>query len=132
MNPKEVREALRSLIHGRGVRRASHSLLLDGTDTTPIFRETLIQEGFTPAIVDQVEICPGERIPAFFIDSGVAHFGWIFWEVFFPGRMRKIFGSITRNEKGDWAIVLGKGSRRPVYANATIKESMDLERPSEF
>jgi hypothetical protein len=82
--------------------------------------------------VNEIEIDPGERVPAFFVDRSVAHFGWIFWEVFFPGRKRKIFGSAARDEKGDWAIVLGRGNREVVYANALLKESMDLEHPSQF
>ncbi|HYK87697.1 MAG TPA: hypothetical protein VE398_02935 [Acidobacteriota bacterium] len=132
MNSEEVREALQSLIRGRGVRRGCHNLSLEGTDATPLFLETLIQEGYRPARVDEIKIEPGERVPAFYVDNGTAHFGWIFWEVFFPGRKRKIFGSVVKNEKGDWAIILGRGSRDIVYVNAGLKELMDLERPSEF
>jgi hypothetical protein len=114
------------------VRRGSHELLLEGRDTTPLFLETLFLEGFKPACVDEMEISPGERIPAFFIDGGIAHFGWIFWEVFSPGRMRRIFGSVARNEKGDWAIVLGKGNKQILYTNIELKELMDVEHPSAF
>lgn len=114
------------------MRRASHELLLEGSDTTPLFLETLFLEGYRPACIDEIEISPGERVPVFFIDRGIAHFGWIFWEVFSPGRMRKIFGSVARNKKGDWAIVLGKGNKQILYANTGIKELMDVEHPSEF
>jgi hypothetical protein len=132
MNTEEVRQAFESLIRGRGVRRGSHELLLEGRDTTPLFLETLIVEGFQPVCVDEIGISPGERVPAFFVDRGTAHFGWIFWEVFSPGRMRKIFGSAARNEKGDWAIILGRGSKKVLHANPALKQLMDLDRPSEF
>ncbi len=132
MSPKEVHEAFQTLIHGCGVRRGSHELLLDGRDTTPLFAEALIHEGFLPVRVEDIQIVPEERVPAFLIDQGVAHFGWIFWELFTPGRKRKIFGSVTRNEKGDWAIILGRGSRQIVYANPSLREPMDVEHPSEF
>lgn len=132
MDPRELREALRTLILGAGVKRGDHSLQLAGEDATPLFLKVLAEEGFRPERVDEIDIKPGERVPAFYVVDGVAHFGWVFWEVFFPGRMRKIFGSMVRNEKGDWAIILGKGHKAHVYANLSLKEPMDLERPSEF
>ncbi len=132
MSSKEVHEAFQALIHGRGVRRGSHALLLEGRDTTPLFVEALIREGFQPVRVEEIQIAPGERVPAFFVDQRIAHFGWIFWELFSPGRKRKIFGSTCKSEKGDWAIILGRGSRQVVYANPSLREPMDVEHPSEF
>jgi len=44
--------------------------------------------------------------------------------------MRKIFGSVDRNQKGDWAIMLGR--KEIVYVNVTLAEAMDVEHPSEF
>jgi len=132
MEQKEIKEALRSLILGLGVRRGSHDLRVEGEDTTAVFTELLQEEGFLPVILDEVKVQPGERVPAFLVEGFTAHFGWIFWEKFFPKRMRKIYGSVNHNEKGDWSIILGRGSKHKVYANPLLKESMDLEFPSSF
>jgi hypothetical protein len=132
MDREEICAALRNLILGRGVRRGSHSLLLDGTDTTPLFLETLVQEGFLKTLVDEIDIAPGERVPAFLIEEGAACFGWVFWELFSPGRKRKVFASVVRNDKGDWAVIIGRGSKRALFANPRLVEQMDLEHPAEF
>ncbi len=126
----DLTEALLNLIRGSGVRRGSHQLLLDETDATPLFIELLLEEKFELARIEEIAIEPGERVPAFYLEKGTAHFGWVFWEAFFPGRMRKIFGSVHRNEKGDWTIMLGR--KQQVYANLILKEAMDLDHPSEF
>ena len=126
----ELTQALLSLIRGSGVRRGSHQLLIDQTDATPLFIELLRQEKFDLARIEEIAIEPGERVPAFHVDKSTAHFGWVFWEEFFPGRSRKIFGSVDRNPKGDWTIVLGR--KQQVYANLLLKEEMDLQHPSEF
>jgi hypothetical protein len=129
-SPSDLTEALLNLIRGNGVRRGSHQLLLDETDATPLFIELLLEEKFELARIEEIAIEPGERVPAFYLEKGTAHFGWVFWEAFFPGRMRKIFGSVHRNEKGDWTIMLGR--KQQVYANLILKEAMDLDHPSEF
>ena len=67
-------------------------------------------------------------MPAFHLDGSTCHFGWVFWEVFQPGRQRKIFGSVEKNLKGDWAVVLGRSAR--IHANAAGREPMDIDRPS--
>jgi len=131
MNP-EILEALRQLARGEGVKRGSHTLVWDGIDATAQFETVLGESGFQKRTLDEVNVRPGTRIPAFFLDGQVAHFGWIFWEMFFPGRMRKIFGSVLKNAKGDWAVILGKGSDATLFVNLTLAEEMDLERPSEF
>lgn len=71
---------------------------------------------------------PGERVPAFCIMDGKAHFGWVFWEVFSSDRKRKLFGSCMKNTKGDWAIMLARTAM--VYACVDRKELMDIDRPS--
>ncbi len=132
MNPEELREALILLIRGTEVRRASHELSIGGEDATSLFVKLLQEEGYLPATVKKVRIEPGERVPAFYVKDATAHFGWVFWEMFFPDRMRKLFGSAHHNEKGDWAIMLGRGSRETIYANMKLKEATDLHRPSSF
>lgn len=127
MSHDELLEALRALIRGEGVGRASHSLRLEGHDLTPVFCSLLESEGYVEQPVDSIEISLGERVPAFRIEGDVCHFGWVFWELFQPGRRRKLFGSATKNAKGDWALMLGRSAR--VHANQRLKETMDVERP---
>jgi hypothetical protein len=130
MDPGDLEHALRDLIRGDGVRRASHRLEWNGRDVSELFRRILEMEGYAETAVESVPINPGERIPAFHVDSGMAHFGWVFWEVFSPDRKRKIFGSQDRNEKGDWAVILGR--RAVIFAAPARKESMDVDLPSSF
>ncbi len=124
----EIRHALRALILGDGVRRASHELRVDGRDVSAQFQEALRAEGYRETPVEDVDISPGERVPGFYLERGWAHFGWVFWEVFSPERRRKIFGSVSKNAKGDWAIVLARSAR--VYWSPGRKELMDVDRPS--
>ncbi len=128
MRKDEIVQALRDLIRGEGVRRVSHDLNYEGDDLSALFREMLESEGFAPMVVEEVPIEVGERVPAFHIAEGVAHFGWVFWEVFSPDRKRKLFGSQVKNGKGDWAIILAR--RASIYACLSRKESMDVDRPS--
>jgi hypothetical protein len=128
MNVPEVRDALGALIRGDGVGRASHSLLFEGEDLTPLFLSLLAAEGYVEARVESIGIEPGERVPAFHINGTTCHFGWVFWEVFQPGRQRKIYGSVEKNRKGDWAIMLGRSAR--VHANPRRKEAVDSSSPS--
>ncbi len=128
MYRSDVIQALRDLIRGDGVRRASHDLNYDGVDFSPLFTEMLESEGYIPTAVEDIQVEVGERVPAFTIEKGTAHFGWIFWEVFTPDRKRKVFGSEVKNDKGDWAIMLAR--RASVYACPNRKQLMDAERPS--
>jgi hypothetical protein len=125
---EDVLQALRVLIRGDGVRRASHELKVEGRDLSDEFRSLLKSEGYEEIRVEDVPIRPGERVPAFHVDGGQAHFGWIFWELFSEKRKRKLFGSQAKNEKGDWTLVLVHNAR--VYASLSRIELMDVERPS--
>ena len=127
MNESELRDALARLVRGDGVRRGTHSLRIDGSDQTPLFLEALRECGFHSCSVKDVPIQPGQRVAAFFLKAGLAHFGWVFWEVFSMGHQRKIFGSAERNHKGDWAVLLGL--RKEVYVNLESLEEIDLENP---
>ncbi len=130
MQSAELRHAMKTLILGDGVRRSSHELKLDGVDVTNLFRDELRSAGYRETPVEDVDIRPGERVPAFYLHNGCAHFGWIFWEVFSPDRRRKIFGSVSKNAKGDWAIMLAR--KAAVYTCLSRKEPMDVDHPSSF
>lgn len=127
-----MRDALREIVRGKIVKRALHSLAHQGTDLTAVFIEELQQLAYLPTTVGDVDVKPGERVPAFFIDKGTAYFGWVFWEQFTSWRLRKLFGSVIKNTKGDWEIQIPATRATPIYANQTLKLEMDIDHPPEF
>ena len=129
---KELREVLADLIEGKIVKRAMHELRWDTRDVSLEFIEVLKESGYKPMIVDQVDVQPGERIPGFYLVNGTAYFGWVFWEKFSQLRLRKLYGSVVRNAKGDWAIQIPSQRRTIIYANPELKSEMDIENPSGF
>ncbi len=133
---KKLRETFRDIIDGKTVKRAKHELLFSGVDVSNVFLQELEKKNFLPVTVEQVQCEPGERVPAFYVDGADAYFGWVFWEKFTELRLRKLFGSIVRNEKGDWEIQIpalpaGKQthSSKIIYANLHQKLEMDIEHP---
>jgi len=129
---KELREVLSDIIEGKIVKRAKHELRWDKRDVSIEFVEVLQESGYQPMIVDQANVQPGERMPAFYLESGVAYFGWVFWEKFSELRLRKLFGSVVRNAKGDWAVQLPPQRKTIIYVNPRLKTEMDIESPSGF
>ena len=141
MNPKHdapemagdpLREALAEIVGGRSVKRSVHDLAHDGRDLTPEFRDELARQGFFPLRVSEVAVDPGERVPAFYIVGKIAYFGWVFWEQFTSWKIRKLWGSVVKDARGDWKIQLPDGGRAVVYANNSLKIEMDIDRPPEF
>jgi hypothetical protein len=126
----DLLQAFRDLAAGRGVKRGRHDLHVDGEDLSGLFLEALRIEGFEPARVRDVDVSPGERVPAFLVRDGRADFGWVFWEKFTEERSRKLFGSVVRNARGDWEIQLGTGSRESVHVQPAGRMTTDPERPS--
>ena len=96
------------------------------------FLDALQRHGYRPMLVQDVAVEPGERVPAFYIDEATAYFGWVFWEKFTQLKLRKLFGSVVRNEKGDWAIQIPPQRKTVIYANMGLKTEMDIENPSGF
>ena len=125
-------EVLRDIIEGKIVKRSKHDLVFEGKDISALFIKTLIQYRYLPITVDTAAISPGERIPAFYIDNGTAYFGWVFWEKFSQLRLRKLFGTVVRNAKGDWLIQLPSNSTKIIYADTSQIFDMDIDRPSEL
>ena len=126
----DLLSAFRDLAAGRGVKRGHHGLRIDGEHHSGLFLEALQLEGFEPLLVREVDVARGERVPAFLVREGHADFGWVFWEKFTAERWRKLFGSVVRNAKGDWAIQLGTGSLEAVYVNVALRMPVDPDRPS--
>ncbi|HTY10457.1 MAG TPA: hypothetical protein VMF88_05245 [Bacteroidota bacterium] len=129
---KRLRDAFREIIDGRTVKRSRHELIFGGIDVTNVFIEEMGKKNFLPSVVGDIPCDEGKRVPAFYIEGAQAYFGWVFWEKFTEGRLRKLFGSEVRNEKGDWAILVPSGSRNIVYANASLTAEMDIDHPVEL
>ena len=122
---QELDEALDGIILGTLARRASHDL---GTHVER-FRERLLALGFQPSRVRELDPGMEARIPAFLIREQQAIFGYVFVEKWTDELFRVAFGSVVRNDKGDWAIVLGKGSRELIYACRERATSFDPDFP---
>ncbi len=128
----QLHEVLADIIEGKIVKRAKHELAWNSRDVSLEFIDALERHGYSPTTVGKVEVLPGERVPAFYLDDGFAYFGWIFWEKFTELRLRKLFGSVVRNNLGDWAIQIPEKRNTVIYANILRKTEMDIENPSGF
>ena len=127
-----LRDALDAIIDGTIVKRSRHELFHDGTDLTAMFMDQLSVRGYAPTTVTAVSVEPGERVPAFFVEDGVAHFGWVFWEQFTSWKLRKLWGSIVKNTRGDWEIQIPAARNTIIYANPALLMEMDIDHPPEF
>jgi len=139
LNPKQkeggrdpVREALAEIVRGATVKRAVHELVHDGRDLGEAFVEELALQGYVPVKVSDVPVRPGERAPAFYIDGKIAYFGWVFWEQFTSWKIRKLWGSVIKDARGDWKIQLPDRGRAVIYANTSLTIEMDIDHPPEF
>lgn len=129
---RDLQAVLRDIIEGKIVKRSRHELKWEAYDVSMEFITMLTEAGYRQTIVEDVDIKPGERVPAFYIEDGVAYFGWIFWEKFSQLRLRKLFGSVIRNSKGDWAVQISGKRRSVIFANPALKSEMDIDNPSGF
>ena len=129
---ERLREALKEVIEGRFVKRAKHDLSYEGVDLTPVFIDELARQGYRPSVVEAVKVEPGERVPAFLVESRVAYFGWVFWEQFTSWKMRKLWGSVIKNDRGDWNIQIPATRNSTIYSNESLKLEMDVDHPPEF
>ncbi|HTO93262.1 MAG TPA: hypothetical protein VMM80_02780 [Bacteroidota bacterium] len=121
-----------AIIDGKTVKRSVHELRWGSRDVTLEFADALARHGYRQTTVAGVQVSPGERIPAFVVEKGTAYFGWVFWEKFSTLRLRKLFGSVARNRKGDWAIQIAANHRSVIYACETEKTDMDIDHPGEY
>ena len=127
---KELQGALRDIIEGKTVKRSRHELRWNTLDVSLEFIDALKEAGYNQTTVEDTDVTPGERVPAFYIEDGVAYFGWVFWEKFSHLKLRKLFGSVVRNVKGDWAIQISGKRRSVLFANPALKSEMDIDNPS--
>ena len=125
---RELASALDDLVIGRGVARGRHRLHLDGRDVSGEFLSRLAVNGFRETLVRDVEIQPGERVPAFFVHDGLADFGYVRWEIFTPRSRRKLFASeYRRPETREWDVQIAPGSSLRIFANRDLTERHDIE-----
>ena len=129
---QQIQDAFRDIIDGQNVKRIKHELTYDGRDLTQEFIDELRRHGYMPTTVEHVNAQPGERVPAFFIDRNIAYFGWVFWEQFTSWKLRKLWGSVIKNKKGDWDIQIPSTRSTTIYANGELKLEMDIDHPPEF
>jgi hypothetical protein len=129
---KKLRDAFREIIDGKNVKRSKHELIFGGIDVSNVFIEEMDKKNYVPTKVGEVVCKQGQRVPAFYIEESFAYFGWVFWEKFTELRLRKLFGSVVKNEKGDWIIQISPGSQKTIYANAGQQCEMDIDRPIEW
>ena len=124
----ELAGALDDLILGRGVARGRHELRLRGKRVAGEFEERLLANGFSPMTVREIEIVPGERVPAFYLHDDVADFGYVRWEIFTPMSRRKLFQSEHRRPDNlEWAVQLNLSSPEKVWASPERKETHDVD-----
>lgn len=122
-------DALSDIVTGKGATRSKHILTLDGKPVVEDFIRCLEENGFSKTTVGETDVKLGERVPAFLIENTIAWFGWIFWEKFTETKARKLWGSVVRNSKGDWAIQIPPTRPTPIYADLNGKIEMDADKP---
>ncbi len=126
MNQQLLIDVFQDIILGRGVKRIVHDLQLDGHDHSHLFIEQLNACGYKLIPLKSIDPGIGYRIPGFYLMDGKAYFGYLFWEVFSPTRKRKIWGSVKRNKRGDWAVILPGNSTKMIYLNPSIRQEVDI------
>jgi hypothetical protein len=127
-NSADLVSALDDLVLGRGVARGRHLLVVDGRDVSAEFLDRLRANGFREALVREIEIEPGQRVPAFFVHDETADFGYVRWEIFTPRSRRKLFASeFRRQDTHEWAIQIAPGSSLLIHANTALTERHDVE-----
>ncbi len=126
MDQSLIENVFNDIISGRGVKRYVHDLLFQGIDYSEKFIKQLKKLNYLPTELKSTKIEVGYRIPGFLIKDSKAYFGHLFWEVFSEKRKRKIWGSVMRNNKGDWKIILSGNSTKVVYLNKTKIQAVDI------
>ena len=128
-NRGEVVDTLRDLARG-AVHRSRHVLVLDDVDYTADFEGVLRSEHYTPARLGALTVPRGMRYPAFVLRDGAAYFGHVFREKFTESEDRLLFGSVVRDRRGDWEVLLTRRSGEVVWVNLREGTPFDDDRPS--
>ncbi len=126
----DLKTVLAEFIDGALAKRSRLDLRWEDHDVTTQFLEALVSRGYTRTTVGDARVRPGERAPAFLVRDGTAYFGWIFWEKYSDRKLRKLFGSVIRNTKGDWAIQVTERMPELLFSNPDRIMQMDIDAPS--
>jgi len=121
----DLKDVFYDIIAGN-VKRSVHHLIYQGEDYTSLFISCLEDKSYLPLPLKDVQLDVGRRIPGFYMDDSTAYFGHLFWEVFTDKFKRKIWGSVIRNEKGDWKYILSGNSSKEVYLNLNKSQEIDI------
>lgn len=132
LSHEQLESVFDDIIEGCTVKRSRHELIYNDADVSEQFIAALNRHGYLPASVATTDVASGKRIPAFYINDRTAYFGWIFQEKFSQLRLRKLFGTVVRNTKGDWLIALPSNSTNILYVNTSHIFEMDIDRPFEL
>jgi hypothetical protein len=65
-----LREVLHDIIEGRTARRGKHDLRWNERDLPTEFIDILQERGHIPTTVEEVNVRPGQRVPAFSLGDG--------------------------------------------------------------
>ena len=122
----EISEILDDIVLGRGVKRCVHDLEYDNSIFTSLFIERLRLYRFQPMTLNEIHIKTGVRVPAFFISGKNAIFGYVFWEIFSEKKKRKLWGSVVKNETGDWKYMVTTDSDQVLFVNINSSEEFDM------
>jgi hypothetical protein len=126
---EDLLETLRDLAAGR-VLRSRHGLVIDGRDCTTAFEGILAGGGYRLARLRDREVPRSTRFPAFHIRAGVAHFGYVFREKFTEDEDRVLFGSVVRDWRGDWSVMLTRRSTDEIWVDLDHGIPFDEDRPT--
>lgn len=119
--------AVDDIIEGRTVKRSVHLLIHEGEDLRETFVERLSVHGYARCKVADIDVKWGQRVPAFVIRNETAYFGWVFVEKFTEAKSRKLFGSLIKNNKGDWTIQISGSNPELIYANLSKSSGMESD-----
>ena len=126
MYNSQLEEIFFDIITGNGVKRTVHNLVFQNIDYSDLFINCLNKKAFNPFPLKTTKLLTGIRIPGFYLEKKTAIFGYLFWEVFSERKKRKIWGSVIRNQKGDWKYILSGHSSKVVYLNMSKIQEVDI------
>jgi len=126
MITSQLKEVFDDIILGNGVKQSVHSLIFESVNFTNLFKECLQKRLYFPTPLKNISVEIGFRYPGFYIDGTDAYFGHLFWEIFSESRKRKIWGSVIRNDKGDWKYILPGNSSKVVFINKEKAQAIDI------
>jgi len=128
---EKVRDALRDIIEGKVVKRVQHELTHEGEDLTSIFIEELERHGTLRRLL-VVRTYSQVNVSGFLYFRPYCFFRMGILEQFTSWKIRKLWGSVVKDTRGDWNIQIPATRETIIYANESLKLEMDIEHPPEI